>query len=182
MGTSTQSGKKKGQKHQNTFAYVPSKHNPRIMKIAEIEIVLCCPKCVEILQFKQRIGKYKPLSQPGKCVKCQQRTVLNAYHATCKACATRHGECAKCHIKMEHEEVKDESKDAKIIEEHVKNLSERLRRTYYRKIKDEKYEDAQMILDSRVDNSDGDESGKGEISSESESKGNRECDDADFDH
>ena len=83
---------------------------------------------------------------------------------------------------MEHEEVKDESKDAKIIEEHVKNLSERLRRTYYRKIKDEKYEDAQMILDSRVDNSDGDESGKGEISSESESKGNRECDDADFDH
>ena len=148
MGTSTQSGKKKGQKYQNTFAYVPSKHNPRVMKIAAIEIVYCCPKCVEILQFKQRIGKYKPLTQPAKCVKCEQRKVFNAYHATCKDCAVKLNECAKCHIQMEHEVPKDESKEAKEIEEKVAKLSERLRRTYLRKIKEKKHDEAMKILES----------------------------------
>ena len=142
------------------------------MKIAEIEIVLCCPKCVEILQFKQRIGKYKPLTQPAKCVRCEQRKVLNAYHASCRECALKLSECAKCHVKIEHEIAKDESKESKAVEEQVKGLSERLRRTYLRKLKEHKFEDAQKILDSQIEG--GDEWNEEDDSEDDSESGNSE--------
>lgn len=42
-------------------------------------------------------GKYKPLSQPTKCVQCMdKRGVHSAYHVLCKKCGRDSGKCEKC--------------------------------------------------------------------------------------
>jgi hypothetical protein len=157
---STNSQPKRGQKHQNSFAYVPSKHNPHKVKIAEIKIINCCQKCVEVLQYKQRFGKYKPLKQPTKCIQCQQKTVLNAYHALCGKCAKDSGCCAKCQISMEHEQEPDEKairEKEREEQEMLKSLSERVRRSYIRKQERGDFEGAEKLLERSLANSGVDE-------------------------
>ena len=56
--------KKQGQKHKNQFAFVPNKFSSVAIKIASLPIEGVCRRCTEILQWKQRMGKYKPLTQP----------------------------------------------------------------------------------------------------------------------
>jgi len=63
---STSGKKKTGQKHQNTVAY---KHNPgskttrRILALPNTHL---CPKCHEIIEWRKRFRKYKPISAPKK--------------------------------------------------------------------------------------------------------------------
>ena len=56
--------RKQGQKHKNQFAFVPNKFSAVALKIASLPIEGVCKRCTDILQWKQRMGKYKPLSQP----------------------------------------------------------------------------------------------------------------------
>ncbi|XP_068127511.1 uncharacterized protein C9orf85 homolog [Hyperolius riggenbachi] len=55
-----------------------------------------CQHCKDVLEWRVKFSKYKPLSQPKKCVKCLQKSVKDAYHIMCKPCAIQHELCAKC--------------------------------------------------------------------------------------
>jgi hypothetical protein len=88
--------KKPAQKHQNTFAFQPSKFSAMAQKIAATPSHGICQKCVDILEWRKRMNKYKPLTQPKKCVECGSKTIKEAYHVICNACAETLEKCAKC--------------------------------------------------------------------------------------
>ncbi|XP_066511139.1 uncharacterized protein C9orf85 homolog [Hoplias malabaricus] len=93
----------RAQKYQNTVAFKNDKHgaNPQVKKAnAKVHEGLC-QRCKDILEWKVKYNKYKSLTQPSKCVKCLQKTVKDAYHILCKACAIKLELCAKCGKKEE---------------------------------------------------------------------------------
>ncbi|XP_057403559.1 uncharacterized protein C9orf85 homolog isoform X1 [Balaenoptera acutorostrata] len=55
-----------------------------------------CQHCKEVLEWRVKYSKYKPLSKPKKCVKCLQKTVKDSYHIMCRPCACDLEVCAKC--------------------------------------------------------------------------------------
>ncbi|XP_014396770.1 PREDICTED: uncharacterized protein C9orf85 homolog isoform X2 [Myotis brandtii] len=55
-----------------------------------------CQRCKEVLEWRVKYSKYKPLSKPKKCVKCLQKTVKDSYHIICRPCACELEVCAKC--------------------------------------------------------------------------------------
>ncbi|KAI7813584.1 hypothetical protein IRJ41_023198 [Triplophysa rosa] len=60
-----------------------------------------CQHCKDVMEWKVKYNKYKPLTQPRKCVKCLQKTVKDAYYIICKPCALKLELCAKCGKKDE---------------------------------------------------------------------------------
>lgn len=52
-----------------------------------------CEKCHEIIEWKKKYRKYKPLTQPGKCSLCHGRNVKHAYHVICQDCAQKEKVC-----------------------------------------------------------------------------------------
>ena len=82
--------------HQNSFAF---KHNPnskKTKKIAAMPIVGLCRRCHEILEWRKKYRKYKPLVKPGRCNDCHGLTVRAAYHHLCTDCSKKRGVCPKC--------------------------------------------------------------------------------------
>ena len=88
-----------------------------------------------------RYGKYKPLSQPAKCVKCSEKKVKFAYHTLCQDCVEVTGHCAKCN---QAEELVNKPAETEAIEAakleaelklELKALPERKRRTFMRYLK-----------------------------------------------
>ena len=80
---------------------------------------------------------------------------MHAYHTHCLECATNKNICAKCHESNEEVEIvnpfsagQSNEKDASELELKIKKLSERQRRTYYRKTENGDFESANLILDS----------------------------------
>lgn len=160
MGTSTQSGKKPAQKHKNSFAFVPNKYSAKALKIAATEIVGCCEKCVEIIEYKQRFGKYKPLTQPKTCLKCHLKKIKNAYHVICQECALEQSLCSKCHKPNElltEKSHKDDLQERQEITAIMANMSERQRRTFQRKLDREDEEGVQRLMQKVEDNDEFDE-------------------------
>jgi len=94
--------KKKPPKYANKTAFKNDLHdtNKRTKVIRELEVTGCCDKCRKVIEWKIKYKKYKPLTVPKRCVKCQQKTVLNAYNIVCTPCATLQDICAKCSVKL----------------------------------------------------------------------------------
>lgn len=88
----------RGQKHQNATAFRNDKYGASVqVKKAKAKIHDgLCQRCKDVLEWKVKYNKYKPLTQPRKCVKCLQKTVKDAYHIICKPCALKLELCAKC--------------------------------------------------------------------------------------
>lgn len=88
----------RGQKHQNATAFKNDKYGASVqVKKAKAKIHDgLCQRCKDVLEWKVKYNKYKPLTQPRKCVKCLQKTVKDAYHIICKPCALKLELCAKC--------------------------------------------------------------------------------------
>ncbi|XP_023659015.1 uncharacterized protein C9orf85 homolog [Paramormyrops kingsleyae] len=88
----------RGQKYQNTTAFKNNKYGTSVqVKTATAKVHDgVCQHCKDVLEWKVRYNKYKPLTQPRKCVKCLQKTVKDAYYIICKPCALRLQQCAKC--------------------------------------------------------------------------------------
>ncbi|KAI8928094.1 hypothetical protein BC831DRAFT_449798 [Entophlyctis helioformis] len=58
-------GAQKGrQKYQNRTAFTPNKFSPVALKIAARPVQGVCQRCLDIINWRKRMGKYKPLSQP----------------------------------------------------------------------------------------------------------------------
>ncbi|KAL1786751.1 hypothetical protein HispidOSU_024854 [Sigmodon hispidus] len=86
------------QKHQNTFTFKNDKFDKSI-QTKKINAKLhdgVCQHCKEVLEWRVKYSKYKPLSKPKKCVRCLQKTVKDSYHIMCRPCACELEVCAKC--------------------------------------------------------------------------------------
>jgi len=96
---SSQTAKRtRAQKYQNSFAFKAGMHGqtPTQKKISALRLTGICARCFEILEWKRKFGKFKPLTVPAKCTKCSQRTITSAYRLLCNGCASGAGVCSKC--------------------------------------------------------------------------------------
>jgi hypothetical protein len=59
-------GKKTGQKYQNTEAFRHNRASKKTAKILAMPISHVCTHCREILEWRKKYRKYKPLTQPKK--------------------------------------------------------------------------------------------------------------------
>ncbi|KAL7753830.1 hypothetical protein RI367_000762 [Sorochytrium milnesiophthora] len=132
--------KKTGQKYKNTTAF---RHNPGsklTKKILALPVQGLCSRCFEIIEWRKKYRKYKPLTAPKKCVGCEQKTVKDAYHVICDKCAGARGVCAKCQESREivasvnTETSAHSNKTQQEFEAKLQRLSERQRRTFLRRL------------------------------------------------
>ncbi|XP_034025893.1 uncharacterized protein C9orf85 homolog [Thalassophryne amazonica] len=88
----------RAQKYKNTTAFKNDKYGATAqVKRAKSKIHDgLCQHCKDVLDWKVKYNKYKPLTQPRKCVKCSQKTVKDAYHIICKPCCLQLEICCKC--------------------------------------------------------------------------------------
>lgn len=86
------------QKHQNRTAFKNDLHDTskKTKFLKSLDISGVCERCKEIIEWKIKYKKYKPLTAPKKCVGCEQKTIKHAYHVLCSKCATEKRVCAKC--------------------------------------------------------------------------------------
>lgn len=86
------------QKHKNRNVFKNDLHDKtnQIKMINSLQVNDVCERCKEIIEWKIKYKKYKPLKQPKTCVKCSQKTVRQAYHVMCKDCGLKLGVCTKC--------------------------------------------------------------------------------------
>ncbi|XP_072373473.1 uncharacterized protein C9orf85 homolog [Scyliorhinus torazame] len=90
--------RRRAQKHQNVIGFKNDKYikSDKIKRLNAMMHSGVCKHCKEVLEWKVKYNKYKPLSQARKCVKCLQKTVKDSYHVMCKPCAFKLELCAKC--------------------------------------------------------------------------------------
>ena len=82
--------KKKGApKHQNKSKFALRDDSKMTRRVLKTPLDLLCQRCYDVIKWKMDYKKYKPLTQPGKCVDCGNRCVTKAYRALCDVCATR---------------------------------------------------------------------------------------------
>lgn len=132
----------RAQKHQNTYAFkndLHDKHTPLIKLINTLNVCEVCEHCKEVIDWKIKYRKYKPLTQPKTCNKCNERKIKRAYHVLCRDCAIASKCCAKClkpadEVNIIPPEPTDEEKQKLKVEmdQLIKSLPERKRRTFLR--------------------------------------------------
>lgn len=88
----------RSQKHKNKTVFKNDLHDKsnQIKVINSLHVSDVCLRCKEIIEWKIKYKKYKPLKQPKTCVKCSQKTVKKAYHVMCTECGSKLGVCTKC--------------------------------------------------------------------------------------
>ncbi|VVC26642.1 Protein of unknown function DUF2039 [Cinara cedri] len=88
------------QKHQNRFAFKNNLHdtNIRTKRLNAIQINHVCPRCKDILEWKIKYKKYKPLKAAKNCNKCHTKCVKEAYHTVCQQCSGSLKICPKCGV------------------------------------------------------------------------------------
>lgn len=161
--TISSGSRKSGQKHQNSFAYVPSKHSPKVVAIAAMPtfggklllLSVVCKRCYEIIEWKKKMSKYKPLTQPKTCANCKRKTVRDAYHVFCKDCASDKQVCGKCtlpndlYIGEKESKINQKIQESRSLSSNIQiqeSLNERQKRSFRRKIENGDEEGANRIL------------------------------------
>ncbi|KAK2555383.1 Uncharacterized protein P5673_023023 [Acropora cervicornis] len=139
MSTRKGNSKKKGQKYQNTVAFKNDLHDKsrKTKEINSLVVTGVCARCREVIEWRKKFKKYKPLTAPKKCVKCLQKTVIQAYHIMCSKCAGVAKVCEKC---GEEKEIMaksmpssaEKASQESMLQQEIKAMSERQRRTYFR--------------------------------------------------
>lgn len=138
---STQKGSDKRtrpQKHKNRTSFKNNLHDTSHTTkfINNIQVSDVCVRCKEIIEWKIKYKKYKPLTQPKKCVKCEQRTVRSAYHVMCLDCGRKLEVCTKCcqakALVVALPDKKEQNKLDGELQKLLQSLSERKRRSFIR--------------------------------------------------
>ncbi|XP_034936182.1 uncharacterized protein [Chelonus insularis] len=134
------SNRSRPQKYQNSHAFKNNLYDTshKTKTINNIQVANVCKRCKEIIEWKIKYKKYKPLKAPSKCTKCDQKCVKHAYHIMCESCALKLEVCPKCGEQTEI--IKSEVKEEVLILDRelrllLKKLPERKRRTFYRYMK-----------------------------------------------
>uniref|UniRef100_A0A2H1X1L4 SFRICE_017017 n=1 Tax=Spodoptera frugiperda TaxID=7108 RepID=A0A2H1X1L4_SPOFR len=147
MSTSKGSNvRKRPQKHQNRTAFKNDLHDTsrKTKFLNSLEITGVCKRCKDILEWKIKYKKYKPLTAPRKCVGCEQKTIKHAYHMLCTKCALEKTLCAKCCKPVENQDSATIEETQNVdLKAMLKDLPERKRRTIMRLIN--KQEEGQQL-------------------------------------
>ncbi|XP_058974976.1 uncharacterized protein C9orf85 homolog [Musca domestica] len=153
---STQRGnasRTRAQKHKNRTVFKNDLHDktPLQKRLNSLHISEVCQHCKGVIEWKIKYKKYKPLTQPKTCTKCQQKKIRKAYHVLCRDCALDARVCAKCLKSAEEVEIEppqptpEEELKLKVeMERLIKSFPERKRRAFLRymeKGKKDKVED-----------------------------------------
>ncbi|KAF9584798.1 hypothetical protein BGW38_005134 [Lunasporangiospora selenospora] len=172
---------KQGQRHKNAYAFHANKNSKITKKINEMPVGGLCEKCVEVIMWRKKFRKYKPLTTMKKCVCCEQKAIKEAYHVMCNKCAGDKNVCAKClesraivptNIKTEKELIQEKVE----LERLLSGMTERERRSYLRKLNragDNEEEDSDS-------GSDGDDNGDDDDDDDDEEEDSDEEDEADI--
>ena len=88
--------KKKGQKFQNKFAFKVKNKVDHEKLVKETPLYNLCSRCVDIIEWKLQYGKYKKLTRPASCLKCNMKKIFSNYRSLCNPCAEKEKLCAKC--------------------------------------------------------------------------------------
>lgn len=127
------------QKHQNRTAFKNDLHDktPQMKLINSLYICEVCEHCKAVIEWKIKYKKYKPLTKPKTCTKCQNRNVKKAYHVICRDCAIKEKICAKClksgeDVRIEPPQPSEEEQLKLKVEMDrlIKSLPERKRRSF----------------------------------------------------
>ncbi|KAI8826846.1 uncharacterized protein EV422DRAFT_14259 [Fimicolochytrium jonesii] len=151
---------KSGQKYQNSFAFKPNKNNAAAVKIYNTPAKGICQRCLDIIDWRKRMNKYKPLTQPKTCLACHQKRVTDAYHVLCKGCAETRKVCAKCQegtdiVQPEVKTPADLLKESQEQQRFLAAMTERQRRSYLRKMERGDEDGAKKIVVAAENNDDG---------------------------
>jgi len=127
------------QKYKNSKVFKNDMHDSsdKTKALNALDIRGCCPRCKEVIQWKIKYKKYKPLTVYKKCVSCAQKNVKRAYYIYCDECIKRLKKCGKCGQADDHEPElgKTEAEEASLrsqLEQDLKLLPERKRRALNR--------------------------------------------------
>lgn len=146
----------RSQKHKNRTVFKNDLHDKtnQQKKINSLRVSEVCRHCKDVIEWKIKYKKYKPLTQPKKCSRCEQRNIVKAYHVLCQHCALDARVCAKC-LKNEEEVVigtpqptiEEQVKLKVEMERLIKYLPERKRRAFIRYMdKGKKQEDLEKTV------------------------------------
>ncbi|XP_017963483.1 uncharacterized protein C9orf85 homolog [Drosophila navojoa] len=156
---STQRGnatRTRAQKHKNRHVFKNDLHDktPQQMRLNKMHVSTVCQRCKEVIEWKIKYKKYKPLTQAKTCARCQQRTVRKAYHVICKDCAVKDHVCAKCLKSADEVEIEapqptpQEEQQLQVeMDRLIKSFSERKRRAFLRFMEKGRKQEAQEPLD-----------------------------------
>ncbi|KAL0895707.1 hypothetical protein ABMA27_011780 [Loxostege sticticalis] len=137
MSTSRGSAsRQRPQKYQNRTAFKNDLHDTsqKTKIINSLDITGVCKRCKDIIEWKIKYKKYKPLSAPRKCVNCEQKAIKHAYHMFCSKCSSEKQVCAKCCKPVESNDEKEDEPQNPAVQTMLKSLPERKRRTILRYI------------------------------------------------
>ncbi|KAG2181809.1 hypothetical protein INT44_008625 [Umbelopsis vinacea] len=155
---------KKAQAHQNSTAWKPNKNSKKTRIINALPVYGLCNRCTDVILWRKKYKKYKPLTAPKKCTSCQQKSIKEAYHVLCDDCACKRKVCAKC---LESKEIvtsdsllskseiktdKDLQREGQELERLLNRMTLRQRRSYLRKL--ERGDDLSHIKPEDFDNDD----------------------------
>ncbi|KAG0750287.1 hypothetical protein G6F57_006596 [Rhizopus arrhizus] len=150
---------KKGQAHQNSTAWKANKNSKKSREIAALPVYGLCQRCTDVILWRKKYKKYKPLTTVKRCTGCQEKAIKEAYHVLCDNCARNKGVCAKCleskEIIITKDEVKtsaSELKEEQELERMLNRMTLRQRRSYMRKL--ERGDDVSNIKPKNGDDSD----------------------------
>ncbi|KAI8138306.1 hypothetical protein BJV82DRAFT_631803 [Fennellomyces sp. T-0311] len=133
--------RKKGQAHKNTTAWKPNKNSKKTREINALPVYGLCQRCTDVILWRKKYRKYKPLTAVKRCTCCQEKAIKEAYHVLCNKCAREKKVCAKC---LESKEIITNKEDIKTNEDEVREQQEqerllkmmplRQQRSYLRKL------------------------------------------------
>ncbi|KAI5634794.1 hypothetical protein NE865_12512 [Phthorimaea operculella] len=147
--------RRRPQKHQNKTAFKNDLHDTskKTKLINSLEVSGVCKRCRDIIQWKIKYKKYKPLTAPSKCVGCNEKAVKHAYHVLCSKCAAERKVCAKCAKEENDEKViqtnKETNQDIE-LQAILKSLPERKRRTVLRHLRKNGEEEGTVSAEMRT--------------------------------
>lgn len=126
-------------KYQNETAFRHNKNSKLTKTILAMPISGLCSHCTDQLNWRKTYRKYKPLTQPKKCVRCQQKSIKDAYHVICKPCAEKDKVCAKCLEAKEIVKSNVPTAEELLVQQLqqkclLSKMTERQRRSYLRKL------------------------------------------------
>ncbi|KAI5712838.1 uncharacterized protein C9orf85 homolog [Diaphorina citri] len=145
------------QKHRNVTAFKNNLHDTskKIKALNALQFDNVCAKCKAILEWKVKYKKYKPLKSAKTCVKCNEKTIKEAYHTMCEKCALANKVCPKC----------GKDKNDTSIEVNNSSMSEKFNELVLEKSKATKQESSDESYD-RESSSDYDHDSESLISSD----------------
>ncbi|XP_052282575.1 uncharacterized protein C9orf85 homolog [Dreissena polymorpha] len=181
---STQKGntKKTGPpKYQNRHGFKNVYHDTskQTQKIVNTEVAGVCKRCKDVIDWKIKYKKYKPLSQAKTCATCRQKTVKKAYLVYCQSCSAVSGKCAKCGestdiVQKPSKSPAEAASDDRDLQFELEQLPERKRRTFLRNQEKGLLSDTDAFASSKDESDNNEDSDSNEDSDNSEDLDNSE--------